>query len=389
MFLFGRCSMQTAHWETIGVKQLMTRVKEEKMPFGWSINPYRGCAHGCGFCYARAFQSFIGMDSDDFQSRILVKENAAEALQRQLHRMAASRNFDLPVLAQDIGHIAIGTATDPYQSAEGSYKVTRECLKVLARYQVPFSITTRSPLVLRDLDVLADCRLLSINISLNTLDDGLIRSLEPGSPLSGQRLRAVRELRESGFRVGVFAAPILPLLGDSRSQLNELMQAVKASGAQFMMSSLLRLSPEVKNWYYSILREVAPEALPTYERIFQGAYAIRSYSEEIQCRVDELRRIHGLPHSASDHDAVGTTVRADGTAASVGGAAPCVEGAEPFIGGTTPCAGEAVVSVSGVVSEKPQGGTLHAKLFKLRERPGAGISPGRVVEVMEQMSLPI
>ncbi|WP_235680197.1 SPL family radical SAM protein [Paenibacillus albicereus] len=340
--------MSAAKGESIRVKQLMSRVKEEKMPFSWSINPYRGCAHGCSFCYARAFQSYIGMDSDEFQRRILIKENAAEALQAQLHRTAARHRFDLPAMAREIGHVAIGTATDPYQPAEATHRITRECLKVLARYQVPLSITTRSPLVLRDLDLLSQCRLLSVNISLHTVDDRLIRSLEPGSPLSGPRLQAVRELREAGLPAGVFAAPILPLLSDSRQALHELMSAVKSAGAQFMMSSLLRLTPEVKNWYYAMLRQTAPGVLPEYERIFQGAYAIRSYEEEVRNRVDELRLLHGLPHAP----------------------VPAEDGSDP----------------AGPLEER---GKLHLRLASRREDPAAVISPGPVIEVMEQMSFPL
>ncbi|MCM3748405.1 radical SAM protein [Paenibacillus pasadenensis] len=342
--------MSKVRLEAVKVKQLMSRVKEERMPFNWSVNPYRGCSHGCGFCYARAFQSFIGLDSDEFQNRILVKENAAEALQQQLHRMAASREFDLPLLAQDIGHIAVGTATDPYQPAESSRMVTRECLKVMARYQVPVSITTRSPLVLRDLDLLAQCRLIAVNISLNTLDDGLIRSLEPGSPLSGQRLQAVRELREAGMPAGVFAAPILPVLGDSRQQLNELMQAVKSAGAEYMMTSLLRLSPEVKSWYYRVVRETAPQVLPEYERIFHGAYASSSYADKIHRRIEELRVIHDLPSSETIHRKTASH---------------------------SP-------ERSAELAANP--GSLQSRLAKRRDNYEAAVRPGPAIEIMEQLS---
>ncbi|WP_339278823.1 radical SAM protein [Paenibacillus sp. FSL W8-1187] len=365
--------MTAAKAELIRVKQLLTKVKEEKMPFRWSINPYRGCMHGCSFCYARAFHSFIGMGADEFQSRILVKENAAAALEGQLHRMAARHRFDLAAMARDIGHVAIGTATDPYQPAEGTHRITRECLKVLARYQVPVSITTRSPLILRDLDLLAQCRVLSVNFSLHTLDDRLIRSLEPGSPLSAPRLQALHELREAGLPAGVFAAPILPLLSDSRSALQELMQASRACGALFLMSSLLRLTPEVKGWYYGVLREAAPEVLPEYERIFQGAYAIRSYEEELRVRIEELRLLYGLPRSLP---AVEEPGRWSGEAcAGPPGGGPA-DGCGPTDG--------------GLAAFEPQRSSvsLGQRLAARREDPAAEASRGPVKEVLEQMALP-
>ncbi len=394
--------MSAKRLETVVVKQAMTRVKEEKMPFGWSINPYRGCAHGCSFCYARAFQSFIGLGSDEFQDHILVKDNAAEALRKQLHNMAASRRFDLQELARDIGHIAIGTATDPYQPAESSRQVTRECLKVLARYRVPVSITTRSPLVLRDMDILADLNLLSVNISLNTLDDELIRFLEPGAPLPRQRLQALAELRNAGFPAGVFAAPILPLLTDSRPRLDELTGAVKEAGAGYMMTSLLRLTPDVKSWYYGMLQRYDASLLPAYDRIFAGAYASRDYAERIQRIVSELRVVHGIPEDRFYRESAGS-VRESGR-----GKADAMLAAPKREGRAVPVGSEWAESVNEGISKlnvradlSPAAANEHAgqrplseepglagKLARLREIPGAGCTPGTEIEVLEQMSLP-
>ncbi|WP_228268274.1 SPL family radical SAM protein, partial [Klebsiella pneumoniae] len=142
------------------------------MPFSWSINPYRGCFHGCSFCYARATHRFLDMKADDsFQNHIFVKSNAAESLEKQLEKLAKKYGRNPDVLAQQVGLVAIGTATDPYQPVEGKAKLTRECLKVLAKYQVPTTITTRSPLVLRDLDLLRQMPIVSINVSISTLDN--------------------------------------------------------------------------------------------------------------------------------------------------------------------------------------------------------------------------
>ncbi|GJM75493.1 hypothetical protein HMSSN036_77090 [Paenibacillus macerans] len=147
--------MSETRYEHIQTKTTLNRVKEEAMPFEWSINPYRGCGHGCSFCYARAFQTFLGRSAEDeFQFHISVKENAAEALERQLTALARKFAYDIEAVSRHVGQVAIGTATDPYQPVEAKEQITRECLKVLAKYRIHTSVTTRSPLVMRDIDYL-------------------------------------------------------------------------------------------------------------------------------------------------------------------------------------------------------------------------------------------
>ncbi|WJH32604.1 radical SAM protein [Paenibacillus sp. CC-CFT747] len=193
-------------YDRITTKQILNRVTTPSMPFEWSINPYRGCQHGCSFCYARAFHSFLGMDYDDtFQNHILIKENAAASLEAQLAKMAKTKGG-----LKQIGRIAIGTATDPYQPAEAAEKLTRQCLEVLMRYPVPLTITTRSPLVLRDLDLLKRLPVLSVNFSLQTMNTEVWKAMEPSTPSPAKRLEAVQALTQAGIPVGVFMAPILP-----------------------------------------------------------------------------------------------------------------------------------------------------------------------------------
>jgi DNA repair photolyase len=266
------------------------------MPFDRSLNPYRGCAHGCSFCYARAFQSFLGRGADDeFQRHISIKANAAEALERELAAQAGRVGGDLDRLARRIGPVAVGTATDPYQPIEGKAGITRQCLQVLRKYRIVASITTRSPLILRDLDVLRDMPGLTVNISLNTVDAKLTRKLEPASPMPMKRLEALRRLTESGIHAGVFAAPILPALTDSYAALDALFAAAKAHGARFVATSLLRLSPDVKAWFFRTLAEQFPERLNAYRALYRGAYAPEGYAETIRRRVERLRAKYGLP----------------------------------------------------------------------------------------------
>jgi DNA repair photolyase len=286
-------------YDTLTAKQALNRVKLPRMPFDWSLNPYRGCAHGCSFCYARAFQSFLGRGADDeFQRHISVKANAAEALERQLTAQARKVGGDLNLLARRIGPVAVGTATDPYQPIEGKAEITRQCLQVLQAYRITVSITTRSPLILRDLDLLKEMPGLTVNISLNTVDAALTRKLEPGSPLPMKRLEALRKLSESGIHAGVFAAPILPALTDSYAALDALFAAARDSGARFVMTSLLRLTPDVKAWFFRTLQEQVPERLNAYRALYRGTYAPEGYAEAIGRRIDRLRRKYGMPAAA-------------------------------------------------------------------------------------------
>lgn len=237
-------------YESVAAKNTMNKVKEPRMPFDWSINPYRGCSHGCSFCYARATHTFLGMSADDsFQNHILLKSNAAEALELQLSKLARKHGGDLKRVAREVGLVAIGTATDPYQPIEAKSQITRECLKVLAAYQIPTTITTRSPLIVRDLDLLREMNITSINFSASTMDKEVTRRLEPETPIPEKRLEAVQQLAENGLTAGIFMAPILPYLTDSDESLNNLIVNAKQHRTAFVMPSILRLKPEVKEWW--------------------------------------------------------------------------------------------------------------------------------------------
>jgi DNA repair photolyase len=282
--------------QEVTAKQAMNRVKEPRMPFDWSINPYRGCSHGCSFCYARTTHTFLGMEADDtFQNHILLKTNAAEALEAQLAKWAKRHQGDVEEVARQVGLVAIGTATDPYQPVEAKARIARECLKVLARYQIPTTITTRSPLILRDLDILREVPIASINISVNTLDNETYRRLEPATPHPMKRLETVQALVENGLPAGVFVAPILPYLTDSEEGLEQLTAAVKASGAQFAMPSVLRLTSGVKEWYFQVIGEHYPHLLPAYRRMYSKAYPSAGYIDALGKRVRGLLARFELP----------------------------------------------------------------------------------------------
>ncbi|MFC0212857.1 radical SAM protein [Paenibacillus chartarius] len=283
---------QKVHYEELPSKTILNQVTAPSMPFRWSINPYRGCQHGCSFCYARATHTFMGVAADDtFQNHIFLKSNAAEALTEQLDKLARGKGG-----LSRLGQVAIGTATDPYQQAEGNARLTRSCLEVLAKYGVPVSITTRSPLILRDLDVLKNLPAVTVNISLNTLDKTVWRSMEPSTPSPKQRLETIAALVEADIQAGIFMAPILPYLTDAAEDLEELIHEGARHQAKFMMSSFLRLSTqEVKVWFFQTLRDRFPHLVSKYAALYQSsAYAPSSYREPLKSLINDLLKRYGL-----------------------------------------------------------------------------------------------
>jgi DNA repair photolyase len=206
------------------------------MPFKWSLNPYMGCVHRCTFCYVRHFEQRADRPSDDRYGRsIRVKTNVAEVLREELARPGWKRET-----------VSIGAATDPYQPAEARFRLTRACLVELTEAWNPFSIITRGPLAVRDVDVLqqASARAeVTVHFSLPTLDEHVWRTTEPGTAPPPSRLRAIRRLADAGIAVGVGMAPILPGLSDRPEQLREVVRAARAAGARSIWASVLHLRP--------------------------------------------------------------------------------------------------------------------------------------------------
>jgi DNA repair photolyase len=236
------------------------------MPFKWSLNPYMGCAHRCTFCYVRHFERRAERPSnDDYGRSIRVKENVAEVLRRELARRSWRHE-----------EVALGTATDPYQPAEGRFRLTRACLGELVASGTPFSIVTRGPLVVRDVDVLAAASrevTVSVYLSLPTLDERVWRTTEPGTAPPESRLRAVRVLADAGIDVGVGLAPILPGLSDGEEQLTAVVRAAREAGARTIWASAVHLRPGVREHFLEALARDWPEQVERYEALFgQRAY---------------------------------------------------------------------------------------------------------------------
>jgi DNA repair photolyase len=267
-------------------KAALNRVRG--MPFAWSLNPYMGCVHRCTFCYVRAFEKRADRPSDHrYGTSIRVKVNVAQVLRRELARPS-----------WDGEAVAIGAATDPYQPAEGRYRLTRACVEALAEAANPFSVITRGPLVVRDVDVLAEASRradVSVTFSVPTLDREVWRRTEPGTAPPRQRLRALRALVDAGIRASVGMAPLLPGLSDRPEQLAEVVRAAREAGACGIWANLLYLKPGTREHFLQSLERDWPELLPLYERLYAGrAYLPARDSEPARHAVRELARAAGV-----------------------------------------------------------------------------------------------
>lgn len=258
------------------------------MPFNWSLNPYMGCAHRCTFCYVRAFELRADRPADErYGTSIRVKTNVAEVLRRELARPSWEREG-----------ATVGAATDPYQPAEGRYRLTRACIEVLAEAANPFAVITRGPMIVRDLDVLVEAARraeVSVTFSIPTLDTEIWRRTEPGTAPPHQRLRALQQLVDAGIETGVGMAPILPGLTDKPELLADVVRAARAAGATGVWANLLYLKPGTREHFLSALEEDWPELVPEYERLYaKRAFLPAEVTRPVRERVGELARTHGV-----------------------------------------------------------------------------------------------
>ena len=258
------------------------------MGFKWSLNPYMGCVHRCTFCYVRHFERRSDRPSDDrYGTSIRVKTNVADVLRKELARPSWQHE-----------HVAIGAATDPYQPAEGRYRLTRACLAALRDASNPFSIITRGPMIVRDLDMLVEAARrasVSVTFSIPTLDEEVWRKTEPSTAHPRQRLRALKTLVDAGVKAGVGMAPILPGISDRPDQLRAVVQAARDAGATGVWANLLFLRPGTREHFLAHLAEDWPELLPEYERLYAGrAYLGAPESKPIREQVGSLARELGI-----------------------------------------------------------------------------------------------
>ncbi|MEJ7790190.1 MAG: radical SAM protein [Thermoleophilaceae bacterium] len=265
-------ALDTRFYE-VRAKSVLNRVPERsRMPFRWTINPYRGCSHACIFCFARPTHTYLGLNAGrDFEKEIVVKVNAPEVLRRELRKPAWARE-----------HVALGTNTDPYQWVEGRYKLMPGIWEALAESGTPASILTKSPLLLRDIELMKQVPGIRANLSVPTLDEKAWRSTEPHTPHPRKRLEAVVELNRAGIPCGILIAPLMPGINDSPAQVAQIIELAEEAGAVDIGGIALHLRGEVKALFFDWLREHRPDLLPRYQRLYaRGAYAPKEERERL------------------------------------------------------------------------------------------------------------
>jgi DNA repair photolyase len=273
----------------VHARSIINKVPEKsRMPFRWTINPYRGCGHACVYCFARSTHAYLDLDTGlDFDSKIIVKVNAAELARKELAK---------PQWPGE--HVAMGTNVDCYQRPEGRYRLMPGIISALRDARNPFSILTKGTLLLRDLDLIteaADVTSVGLNVSVGFTDAELSASVEPGTPAPQRRLDMVTEITDRGLRCGVLMGPVLPYLSDSPAQLERTVRQIARSGAASVTPIVLHLRPGAREWYQAWLAEHRPDLVNPYRQLYgNGAYARRDYQRQISAAVAELAARYGV-----------------------------------------------------------------------------------------------
>jgi DNA repair photolyase len=266
------------NFHEVRAKSALNKVPGAYLPFNWTINTFRGCAHACVFCFARNTHTYLDMNAGrDFEREIVVKVNVPELVRAELSRPSWKREL-----------VAIGTNTDPYQWAEGKYRFMPPIIEALRDARTPLSVLTKSSLALRDLDrylELAEVADVSVNFSVPTLDERIWRETEPHTPHPRKRLEAVAAFNEAGISSGVLVAPLMPGINDDPELVDEIVTLAEGAGATFVNGIALHLRPGVKEVFMSWLSAARPDLVPRYEELYQD----RAYAPNA-----ERRRIGGL-----------------------------------------------------------------------------------------------
>lgn len=277
-----------------------------KLPFGWTINPFRGCQHACAYCFARPTHGYLDLDAgSDFDTQIIVKVNVAEVLAKELSKPAWAHH-----------PVALGTNTDPYQRAEGRYRLMPGVIAALADSGTPFSILTKGTLLRRDIPLLAQAsEITSVDLAMSIAiyDDELQQAVEPGTPTAKARLATVTAVREAGMNCSVFMMPILPFLTDTVAHLDDALRRISEAGASSVLYSSMYLKAGTKEWFMQWLARDHPELVGRYEQFYaKGAYAPAEYRKWLAARIKPLIRTHRLERGREDPATGGPRSRALG-----------------------------------------------------------------------------
>jgi DNA repair photolyase len=291
-------------YQEVTCRTALNRVKG--MPFEWTLNPYRGCTHGCHYCYARRYHVQFELNADDeFASVILVKKNLVDVLARELARPAWTGAY-----------VAVGTATDCYQPIEGHYRLTRGAIGALLRARNPMGLITKGPMVVRDRDLLVQLSHVAactVCMSVPTVDEQAWELLEPGTAHPLQRLRAVRELVDAGVNAGVLMAPIVPGFSSARTKLERTVKAIADHGARFVGCNVMFLEDGTRAHFMKFLEREFPSWLPRYEKLYARKYAPEEYRRQVQGMIRVLQQRYGLTTREGAGREIGPDDQADAT----------------------------------------------------------------------------
>jgi len=293
----NRVSAARPEYFFLPVRSILNKCDSQRVPFEWTINPYRGCEFGCKYCYARYTHEYMELDGNEFERKIFVKKDAAVLLARDIARKYKYQSAASGGLAPE--HIAIGTATDPYQPAEREYGVTRACLEELARHDgLSISVISKSNQIVRDIDVfqqIAKRSLLHLTVTITTTRTRLARLMEPRAPRPDLRLAAVKQLRDAGLSVGVFMSPLLPGITDKDGEVEALAAAAKEAGALWFNAGVLFLMPSSARTFFPFLREKFPRLVRQYEQWYtHNTYPPEDYRKRIAERLAKIRKALNL-----------------------------------------------------------------------------------------------
>jgi len=272
-------------YEHAQVKKMLHYVNVWFLPFRWGINTYRGCEHDCVYCNARYTHEYLGLPTGEFAHKIIVKDNAAEILEKEFSREKWNTNKT----------VNVATVTDPYQPAEKKYEITRQVLEVFLKHHNALLVTTKSDLVMRDLDILTEIGqtgFLNVDITIPTLDEELRKQIEPKAPSVDQRLNIIQELHEANITVGVTAIPLLPYITDQEKDVETLIKTLADNGADYMIVDMLNFRGDTKNRFLEFLSRYDSALIPKYEKLYQTKYCDKQYTKKIRSQANKLIKKH-------------------------------------------------------------------------------------------------
>ena len=274
-------------YEHTHVKKILHCVNVWFLPFRWGINTYRGCEHNCTYCNARYTHEYLGLLTGEFAHKIMVKDNAAEALDKELSREKWNKKWT----------VNMATVTDPYQPAERKFKITREVLKVFLKHHNALMVTTKSDLILRDLGILtniAKTGFLNVVITIPILDENLRKKIEPKAASIQKRLEVVKKIHDAGITVGVTSIPLFPYISDSESDVEKLVKTLSENGADYVIIDMLNFREEARDRVMEFIKNYYPDLISKYDELYKTNYCDKEYAKVVRKHANKLIKKYGV-----------------------------------------------------------------------------------------------